>query len=343
MQMSAIEVNKARMLQLTTSVDTIEVDPASSQTESDEPTEVSFMPFPSIKGGGRALYNRTVFSPSMGVTAEELAVMREAKSRHVVIKSPDLEPSDSPEFLETRPAAAPVPCFRSLYNRVIHSPSMGVSEEELEALQLAAQLTGGCDGKPAHAASFGVVPVSRFRSLYRKVTSAGLDTMPDDSAAAELSALRVAACFPEENTPVQSEQSDDGTEDADGNASDLEWHVGVVPMSTFAGGTPFPLAAKQGCGAEDGSAPGSCTSEMLMRWAVSGQNLFTTNGRGASSSPLSTTDQQMQHSVGQVSSGDINTAPGRFEPSSPPPPSSLPNTQLLSVLVRAIYFASQNG
>ena len=312
MQMTADEVNSKRQLELASLVENfptradLHMDAAASPPLSDQPTEVSFLPFPSTKGGGRAAYNRTVFSPSMGVTAEELAAMRQARSRHVIIKSPNTGDASDFEVLETRPAAAPVPSFRALYNRVIHSPSMGVTQEELEALQIAAQMGGDSDNAPEHTPSFGIVPVARFRSLYRKVALGASDILHDESAAAEISALKVAACFPDDCDTLRGEEYD-SNEKAGEDASDFEWHVGVVPMSTFAGGTPFPPADRQLCSSAEGSTPGSCTTEMLMRWAVSGQNLFTGAGEGASSSPLSAsqlhrTQQGSLHAVEVIGS-----------------------------------------
>ena len=131
MLMTKEEVSDARKLELSISTEFSAAEHSSGLNASDDPSEVSFVPFPS----SRAAYNQTVFSPSMGVTAEELAAMRSAKSRHLVMVSSSCDGDGSVEVLETRPAAAPVQSFRALYNRVIHSPSMGVSQQELEALQ----------------------------------------------------------------------------------------------------------------------------------------------------------------------------------------------------------------
>jgi hypothetical protein len=232
-----------------------------------DPSEVSFVPFQS----SRAAYNQTVFSPSMGVTAEELAAMRLARGRRVSLPASDAGGEEG--GLETRPAAAPVRSFRAVYNRLIHSPSMGITEDELHALQIAAQSAPplATADLPAPAGTFGVVPVARFRSLYRKVATAAADTPPGPARPTEeeLAALRVAACIPD------GDEEGGGGEGCDdrgaGDDSSLEWQVGVVPMSTCVpGGTPLT-----GMRAGDGQpSPGECTAEMLVRWAVHGQDLF---------------------------------------------------------------------
>ena len=284
MLMTKEEVSDARKLELSISTEFSAAEHSSGLNASDDPSEVSFVPFPS----SRAAYNQTVFSPSMGVTAEELAAMRSAKSRHLVMVSSSCDGDGSVEVLETRPAAAPVQSFRALYNRVIHSPSMGVSQQELEALQLAAQMARSDDEAlpaPSQAAAlFGVVPVQRFRSLYRKVKFAAAATSPGNPGVSddELSALRVAACFAEDDGTPAGAKAGEGWESggADSDDSQVEWQVGVMPMSTFAGGTPFARAddskpCPDSMVSAESMATGSCTAEMLMRWAVSGQELFS--------------------------------------------------------------------
>ena len=250
--------------------------PPSAESACGEPSDVSFVPFQS----SRATYNQTVFSPSMGVSNDELAAMRLARRRRVVIA--DGGAGSDLELLETRPVAAPVQCFRAVYNRLIHSPSMGVSQDELDALHLAAQL-GADDGSPlaAPAGKFGVVPVARFRSLYRKLASAAAASPPGEAfmAESELSALRIAACIPDD-ARTDEEEEEEGDDDGEDSEGDSEWHVGVVPLSTrFAGGTPFPTSES---GRAGGRAAGSCQAGMLVPWALlSGQDLFTAAGRAA--------------------------------------------------------------